>query len=323
MCSELTILFSSAGRRGALLECFRSDAASLGMKLRVLGADLHPQLSAACQLTNAAFAVPRCTTQEYVPALLALCREHRVALLVPTIDTELAVLSRYAAQFSVVGTRVVVSAFEVVALANDKRLTATRLQEAGINTPRTLGLADYLRDPAQLRSPVIAKPLGGSASIGIVRPQHVQELAGLDPARYIVQELWLGKEFTVNVFFDQFGRIHCAVPHERLEVRAGEVSKGVTRRMPMLEDAARKLAQALPGVAGPLCFQAIVTESGEYAIFEINARFGGGYPLAHRAGACFSRWLLEEACGLPSTANNDWKEGVTMLRYDAAVFLND
>ena len=58
-----------------------------------------------------------------------------------------------------------------------------------------------------------------------------------------------------------------------------------------------------------------------FKVFEINARFGGGYPLAHRAGAPFSRWLLEEAAGRPGSAHNDWEEGVTMLRYDAAMFV--
>ncbi len=244
-------------------------------------------------------------------------------LLVPTIDTELAVLSQHVAQFAAVGTRVVVSSPEVVALAGNKLLTAERLAAVGVPTPRTLRLADYLRDPARLRAPVIAKPLGGSASIGIVRPRHLQELAGLDPERYLVQELWQGREFTVNVFFDLSGRLCCAVPHERLEVRAGEVSKGITRDIPALAAAAEKLATALPGAVGPLCFQAVLTPAGEFAVFEINARFGGGFPLAHRAGARFSRWLLEEAAGLPSSADRQWKVGIAMLRYDSAVFLNE
>jgi carbamoyl-phosphate synthase large subunit len=55
-------------------------------------------------------------------------------------------------------------------------------------------------------------------------------------------------------------------------------------------------------------------------VFEINARFGGGYPLAHHAGATFARWLLEEAVGLEPTCHNDWRDGVRMLRYDAALF---
>jgi carbamoyl-phosphate synthase large subunit len=43
--------------------------------------------------------------------------------------------------------------------------------------------------------------------------------------------------------------------------------------------------------------------------------------LAHHAGATFAKWLLEEASGRPSSAHDNWREGVVMLRYDAAVFL--
>lgn len=305
------------------MDCFRQDARALYLDIRLLAADLCPALSPACQQADASFAVPRCTAPDFIPALLELCQRESVGLLVPTIDTELAVLSQHAPQFAAAGTRVLVSSPEVVALAGNKLLTAERLAAVGVPTPRTLGLADYLRDPGRLRAPVIAKPLAGSASIGIARPRHPQELAGLDPERYLVQELWKGREFTVNVFFDRSGRLCCAVPHERLEVRAGEVSKGITRDIPALAAAAEKLAAALPGAVGPLCFQAVLTPAEEFAVFEINARFGGGFPLAHQAGARFSQWLLEEAVGLPSSANNDWKDGVMMLRYDAAVYLND
>jgi carbamoyl-phosphate synthase large subunit len=91
----------------------------------------------------------------------------------------------------------------------------------------------------------------------------------------------------------------------------------------MLEQAARQLATVVPGAQGPLCFQAILTAAGRYGLFEINARFGGGYPLAHHAGARMSQWLLEEVCGLPVSAHDDWEAGVTMLRFDQAVFTND
>ena len=55
-------------------------------------------------------------------------------------------------------------------------------------------------------------------------------------------------------------------------------------------------------------------------MIEINARFGGGYPLVDHAGATFAQWLLEEVAGLSRTVHDDWREGVLMLRYDAAVF---
>jgi carbamoyl-phosphate synthase large subunit len=85
-------------------------------------------------------------------------------------------------------------------------------------------------------------------------------------------------------------------------------------------DLSDQLASVLPGSRGALCFQAIVNDSGEAAIFEVNARFGGGYPLAHRAGGAFSKWLLEEALGRACSATNDWLDRLMMLRYDAALF---
>jgi len=318
-----SLLFTSAGRRNQLLQCFRDDASALGLPLRLLAADLKPDLSSACHQADMAYAVPRCTDSDYVPALMEICQRHEVSLLVPTIDTELALLSRHVSEFAAVGTRVVVSEPTVVDLARDKIKTALRLADAGVSIPQTLQLGAYLADPSQLKGAVIAKPKGGSSSIGIIRPKSPSELEGLSQTDYLVQEMWEGIEYTVNVFFDHNGELRCAVPHRRIETRGGEVSKGRTERVPVLVEAARKLATALPGARGPLCFQAIVTEAGEYAVFEINARFGGGYPLAHRAGAQFSKWLLEEAAGLSSSANDDWKDGVTMLRYDAAVFLNE
>jgi hypothetical protein len=33
--------------------------------------------------------------------------------------------------------------------------------------------------------------------------------------------------------------------------------------------------------------------------------------------------MLEEAANLPLTADNDWRSGVTMLRYDAAVVVEE
>jgi carbamoyl-phosphate synthase large subunit len=317
----LTVLITSAGRRNQLIGCFRRSAETLSLKLRVLAADLRPELSSACAQADAGFKVPRCTAPDYIPALLRLCETEKVDLLVPTIDPELTVLSRAREEFAAIGTRVVVSAPEVTMLAQDKFGTAELLKRAGVSTPKTLWLRDYLAEPERLANPVIAKPNAGSASVGIVRPKCFSDLEDLPAERYIVQEMWQGAEYTVNVFFDGEGRLRCAVPHLRIEVRAGEVAKGRTERHPDLIAAAHRLAAALPGAWGPLCFQAILRPDGGFCVFEINARFGGGYPLAHEAGACFAQWLLEEVTGRSCSANDQWVSGLTMLRYDAAVFV--
>jgi carbamoyl-phosphate synthase large subunit len=319
----MNLLLSSAGRRGQLIECFREAARGLGLPLRVTAADAGPELSAACQLADDWVRVPRCDAPEFIPALLALCAEKKIRLVVPTIDSELAVLSAHRAHFAAAGVEVAVSAPEVVALARDKLRTAQALAAAGLPGPRTLTAAGYLADPAALGWPVIVKPRAGSSSKGLVQPRTREEaLAAVAAAPdAIVQEFCAGREYTVNLFFDRAGALRCAIPHWRIETRGGEVAKGRTEDVPALRALARDLARLLPGARGALCFQAIVDERGAAAVLEINARFGGGYPLAHRAGARFAQWLLEEAAGRPCSAHDHWKAGVTMLRHDTAVFL--
>ena len=130
----------------------------------------------------------------------------------------------------------------------------------------------------------------------------------------------MGPENTVNCYVDQAGVLRAAVPHRRIEVRDGEVSKGVTERRPELTAIAHQIVKAIPGLRGPFCFQVILTQSGP-KVFEINARFGGGYPLTHAAGATFTKWLIEEALNLPCTANDTWQDGLLMLRHDMSVFI--
>ena len=321
MRSTCTILLSSAGRRVELMQCFRASAATLGIDIRVIAVDLSPTMSAACQLADLALPVPRCEDPEFIDVMVGICADQGVDLVIPTIDPELPALSHHADRFRDVGAWVAVSEPTVVEMARDKLRTALWLEEQGIPVPRSATTDEVVAAPDDWSWPMLIKPRAGSSSIGVHLATSPDQLAWLKPGGdQTVQELLLGKEYTVNVFFDRTGQMRCAVPHRRAEVRAGEVAKGFTQRHAGLEQIAWRLGEVLSGARAALCFQAIVDDHGLAAVFEINARFGGGYPLAHRAGARFARWLLEEATGRPVSAHNDWRDGVLMLRYDAATF---
>jgi carbamoyl-phosphate synthase large subunit len=140
----------------------------------------------------------------------------------------------------------------------------------------------------------------------------------------VVQATAPGDEYTVDVLVQRDGRCVCTVPRRRLEVRAGEVSKGVTVRNAAIEHLTKDVAERLPGAYGVLNIQLFHDPAtGNVQVIEINPRFGGGYPLSQRAGAPLARWLLEEVAGLPSSATNqEWRAGVVMLRFDDAVFVD-
>jgi carbamoyl-phosphate synthase large subunit len=316
-----TILFTSAGRRVALIECFRESAAAIGIEARVIAVDLEPAMSAACQVSDLALPVPPSEHPEFVESLIGTCTEHGVDLVIPTRDLELMALSQHAGHFGAVGTWVSVSEPATVNVARDKLRTARFLDGHGIPVPKSAAIAEVVSAPHAWSWPVLVKPRSGCSSNGIRVVSSPDQLAVLEPgADRMVQQLLGGEEYTVNLFFDRTGRMRCAIPHLRCEVRAGEVAKGITRRHAELERIAWRLGTALDGARGVLCFQAIIDDAGIPAIFEINARFGGGYPLAHRAGARFAQWLLQEATGYLPDAHNDWQDGVLMLRYDHAIF---
>lgn len=312
--TEFPILVSSAGRRVALLDLLRADAAALGLRPVLIATDAAPAFSAACAVADRAIAVPPATHGEFPGTMLAICRRHGVRLLVPTIDPELAPIAAIADSLRANATLVNISSPAAIAIARDKLLTARAL---GADAPASAPPAGVLAAPERWRFPLLAKPRGGSASTGVQRIDSLDAVRGL-PDGYMVQQLLDGVEYTVNLFV-RADRTLAAVPHRRREVRAGEVAKAITLRHPGLAAIAGRLPAALPGLAGAVCFQAIETADGARVI-EVNARFGGGFPIAHRAGAPFTRWLIEQAAALPSSVGDGWQEGVTMLRYDAAIF---
>lgn len=319
---KLRMLITSAGRRVELIQCFRDSAEAIGIPLKVFAADIEPELSSACCLSDLSFKVPRCTAPEYPEVLLKICKDRGVKLVIPTIDTELTALAEARERFAKEGIRINISSPESVAVCRDKLKTCATLAAIGIPVPKSAPM-QAMNEWKNWNGPVIIKPVSGSSSFGVFRCTNARqavEASRIVEGGAMAQELVEGAEYTVNCFFDQSGKLQSAVPHGRLAVRQGEVCKGITKRVPILDEIACKLEAFPHGFSGVICFQAIM--SGDTAkVFEINARFGGGYPLAHRAGATFAQWLLEEVSGREPSYNNNWREGVTMLRYDQSVFL--
>ncbi len=320
--TNLSILISSAGRRVELIRCFRQDARDLGVTLDVIAVDGDPEWSAACQEADRRYRVPRCVDLGFCDALLEIANRERVSLVIPTIDTELAVLAEARPRFLASGIDVIVSSPSAVGLARDKRSTMACLAAAGIATPRTAVVDDVLGDRASWTLPVILKPIDGSCSRGIVRAEGWDEVDAFSGrGDLIVQELLRGREYTINCFTDASGDLIAVVPHWRREIRGGEVSKAETVLHRPLMSIAQGINAAIPGLHGPWCFQAMEDDQGRIGVIEVNARFGGGYPLAHHAGAVFSRWLIEAQLGLRSSMSASWRAGVRMLRCDESFFL--
>lgn len=318
----MNVLITSAGRRVQLIHAFQLQVAGEG-KCEVFATDMST-LAPATYLADQHLNVPPVDSDEYVSRLLSLCTEHRISLIVPTIDTELAVIAEAADVFRRQGTEVAISSPETISIAGNKVLSQKWLLEQGFPTPSRLPRDPDGRVVIPARFEAIVKPAEGSRSFGTRRLHASNEVRTETIAKSdVVEEYISGIEFTVSGYVDRRGRCVAAVPRERLEVRDGEVSKAITRTNLQLERLVQDILERLPGAWGPLNVQVIQdSRTEEFRVIEINARFGGGDPLAWAAGAIAPRWLLDEVLGNP-IRHTAWADGLAMLRFDSAIYVND
>ncbi|SRR6266568_3239650 len=317
----MNVLLTSVGRRVALLRAFRRELEAFAPGGRVLAADAS-RLSAGFHDADEGFLVPACTTLEYVPALLEIVRRERVKILIPLIDAELEVLARHRELFLREGCHAIVSDVDPVLVTRDKGRTVQRFRELGFEAPRLFAPGE-LADPESLPYPLFLKPVNGSSSIGAVRIGSPEELRFFLERTNgpVVQSMESGEEYTVDVFADLDGLVCCAVPRQRLETRAGEISKGRTVKDRVIMDAAARLVEALGGCRGCITVQCFRGPGERVVFFEANLRFGGGYPLSHAAGANFPGWILRLVAGEKISTFDEWEDGLLMLRYDEGIFV--
>ncbi len=313
------ILILSAGRRVSLTRLFRQAAAPYG--LSVTTADMRPAMSSACQDSGDGVELPHVRDADYAQRLENYCRDAGVRMVVPTIDTELPLLASLKARFAAFGCTLAVSDLALVDHCADKRMTGLLFEPLGLKMPRRMEID-------ALSYPLIIKPYDGSLSAGISVLREPNELTQShleNPRNMFCQYLEHSEydEFTCDAYFDRTNQIRSVVPRLRIEVRGGEVSKGQTVRNDIVPFLTERLAH-LPGAVGCLTIQIMRhRETGEKYLIEVNARFGGGYPLTARSGANYHQWLIEEyILNRPIGDFTAWQDRLVMLRYDAEIFVD-
>lgn len=119
----MNILFTGVGRRIGLLQAFRNAALVLNKELKIYGADMAgtaPAL-AYCDYVRKVVAMK---DAGYIDNLLKICKEDKINLLIPTIDTDLLVLSENKEKFEDIGTKVMISAQDKIQICRDKNVTS-------------------------------------------------------------------------------------------------------------------------------------------------------------------------------------------------------
>ena len=316
----IKILFTSVGRRVELIQAFKDASIDLKIPVKLYGADMLKD-APALRFCDEEVIVPKMRDENYIPTLLKICESEHINALIPTIDTDLLILSQHIEAFKNIGTIVFISQPDKISLCRDKRLTYTFFKECGLNAPKTFdNISDY-----DCVFPCFIKPKDGSSSINAFRADTLEELQVLsqEVPDYIIQHFIAGTEYTVDILCDLNANPIYIVPRIRLAVRSGEVLKTKIVYDSKIISESKKLIKKFHPV-GAITVQLIrQQDSNEDFFIEINPRFGGGAPLSMKAGANSATAIIKMLDGQKLSPSNEsiLYESI-YSRFDQSVLIN-
>ena len=313
----INILFTGAGRRIELIQAFRQAALVLNKQIRILGADIT-RTAPALAYCDAIKIVKQMKDPDYISNLIEVCKEEKIDIVIPTIDTDLLVLSKNKELFEKEGIKVLISAPDKILICRDKNNTSKFFVDCGLSAPMPVN--DWKKYNSGY--PAFIKPKDGSSSINAFKVNNEEELKTYSAQieDYIVQPFIEGEEYTVDVFCDFEGNPIFITPRQRVQVRAGEVLKTKIAQDETVQKEIKALCAAFKP-CGPLTVQ-FIRQNGtniNYYI-EINPRFGGGAPLSMKAGAKSAEAVLKLIDGEKVDSKEyTLQDGAVYSRFDQSV----
>lgn len=315
------ILVLSAGRRVELIERFKRARQKLGIESKIVAVDIS-KTAPALYFADGYHLIPRISDEKYIDAIIDVCQREDIALIVPTIDTELLKLAENHERIEgATNAKVLLSDMRVVEICRNKNNTQRFFEENGFGVPKLLSKQDI--EDKNYSFPLFIKPKDGSSSINTFKINNEEELNFF--SKYVkepmIQEFMQGTEYSVDVFCDFDARPITVVPRIRVAVRSGEIAKGqITKDREIIADVMRMLDILKP--IGHITIQCMKTDKGiEY--IEINPRFGGGAPMSIDAGADSCENLYRLLKGEQLEYNENYKDKAVFVRFDSSIMLDE
>lgn len=319
--TEYNVLVLAAGRRVELVKSFIDATKRLQIKSDIIAADCS-NTAPALYFADKKVILPPIHENRYTESIIETCLANRISLIVPTIDTDLQILADKKEEIQdKTHAIVLVSNKATIKICRNKIETHKHLNGKGFDVPKL-----YTEEEATSCEdiyPLFIKPVFGSSSIGAHKVDSIKDFLYYKAISndIIIQEYLEGEEFTVDAFFDFNGALITLVPRLRLATRGGEISKGVVvKDREIMEDAKRMLATL--DFIGQVTIQLIRTNNG-IRFIEINPRFGGGAPMSIKSGADSCENLYRLLMGETLVYNEEYTDGLTFLRYDESICIDD
>lgn len=238
-------------------------------------ADRHLQIS-----TLDADAVLRAAQELDVQAIVNVC-----------LDQPLPVVAEVRARLGMVSPM----SREAAHRLTDKDAMKQVLRAAGVDTARwTVAASPAALDLSGLTFPVVAKPVGGTGSLGVIfardsgalAAQLDRSFAAARGAGVLVEDFVEGQELSIDCIVIG-GTVHVLLARERHKTWFSEGQEATchatvapavlsSQIRALMETQARAIAHAFAIHDGPMLIQSIMTPDGRLVVLEVAGRIGGG-----------------------------------------------
>lgn len=241
----------------------------------------------------------------HIPAILAVCAQEKIDIVLPVQHDEVIEVSKNKDLFEEAGIRVPVPDYPLIELANDKFRMARLASEHGILSPQTYLVSET--DLAEVKTtigfPVLTKLRDSTGQRGQKLVRNVEELQGhidalreeYDPDDIILQEYIPGSVkdtmYTVGMIFNHRRELGACVPLKKIRSRpftGGTAICTHAETHPKVQDLAIRLMDCLGGWEGIADVEIKMDpRDGEPKFIELNPRPWGSIYGTYAAGVDF------------------------------------
>lgn len=284
---QKAILLTGVGKRYDIVSCFQQLT-------KTIAVDPNP-LAPAQYAADRRYSAPPIADERYVPALMEICEQEDVGLVLPLTDLDIEVLAKAREEGLL---KALVPSSEVARATFDKYEAHLLLGRLGLPSPPTVLPEADLSD---LHYPVMVKPRKGSGARSIHLARTMEEASFFvsyvdEPV--MIQRAMNGPELSIDCLGDEDGVCLNAIPRTMLESRGGESIKGQVIADRELIELGRDVMESLK-VRGPATIQVFRDPEIGIAITDVNTRFGGAFP-----GPTYASMARGSTAPRGSTASN-------------------
>lgn len=295
---EVNILITNIGRRGYLTDYLKRNPHFRG---KVFASDCDSTASGLYGNNDGHFILVKPVEDErrYCDQLLDLCNKQDIKVVIPVIDPEIDILSRYRDEFWNHGIKVVVSDKRVLDICWNKLRMNDFLKECGVLYPNTYSEISSFEEAlyrSEIDFPVIIKPIYGSGSVNTQIITDINQLRSCFKDGMMIQQFLSGAvEYGSDTFNSFSGDPLRVVVKRKISMRSGETDKAITVHKPEVLQLLLKISNELKHI-GNLDTD-ILEYDGKLYVIDMNPRFGGGYPATHIAGVDLLDLIVQQMNG--------------------------